>query len=167
MNKEYTYRLGTKSDIKKLQALGLISYGQFKNTLTEENWKKMEDNFSKEETFIDLLDIATCFVCEQKEDIIGMAFLIPHGNPNHLFGADCCYIRLVGVHPKYEGKGIGRKLTEMCVAFAKQSGEKIIALHTSEFQHAARHIYESLGFSKIKEFENLGKTFWIYTLNIN
>ncbi|MDX2173612.1 MAG: hypothetical protein SFY56_10845 [Bacteroidota bacterium] len=36
----------------------------------------------------------------------------------------------------------------MCIAHAKQNNEKTIALHTSEFMDAARHIYEGLGFNR-------------------
>ena len=115
---------------------------------------------------LNLLKIAKCFVCEKEDKLIGMAFLIPHGNPYLFFEADWSYIRLVAVDPAYEGKGLGKMLTQHCIDFAKESGEKIIALHTSEFQHAARHIYEGLGFKRQKEFELYAKRYWIYKLEL-
>ena len=57
-------------------------------------------------------------------------------------------------------------LTQRCIEKAKALEEKTIALHTSEFQNAARHIYESEGFKKIKEFELYGKKYWIYLLEL-
>ena len=166
--KEYTYRKGTVKDVKQFQELGLQSYGQFKTVLAEEGWKKMEATCGDETTYLKLLEIAECFVCEVNEKIIGMAFLIPHGNPVAFFEVDWAYIRLVGVAPSHEGKGIGRRLTEMCVDFAKDTGEKTLVLHTSEFQNAARHIYESMGFKKFKELDPIfGKKYWLYKLDLD
>lgn len=78
------------------------------------------------------------------------------------------YIRMVGVNPKYRGHGIAKDLTKMCIDFAKQNNEKTIALHTSEFMDAARHIYESIGFKVLEEtLPIFGKKYWLYTLDLN
>ena len=51
---------------------------------------------------------------------------------------------------------------------ARQNGENIIALHTSEFMDTARHIYESVGFKVLKEIDQrLGKRYWLYKLDLN
>jgi ribosomal protein S18 acetylase RimI-like enzyme len=162
-----TYRTATKSDLKQIQQLGLLAYEQFKPILTQENWAKWEENFNNDSNFLDLLDKATGFVCEVENELVGMAFLIPSGNPWLYFPTEWSYIRYVGVHPNFEGNGIGKKLTQQCIDKAKETGEKTIALHTSEFQNAARQIYESLGFIKIKEIEPVfGKVFYIYTIEL-
>lgn len=164
---ELNYRTASQADIKQLQQLRLLAYGQFKSVITKENWEKWELSLNSETNILNLLDIATCFVSELESEIVGMAFFIPHGNPTNYFQSDDSYIRLVGVHPKFEGKGIGRKLTQQCIDFAKESGEEIIALHTSEFQNAARHIYESLGFVKQKNLDLIfGKQYYLYTLKL-
>jgi len=63
--------------------------------------------------------------------------------------------------------GIAKTLTKMCMDHARQTKEKIIALHTSEFMDAARHIYENLGFKELKEIDPIyGKRYWIYILNL-
>lgn len=54
----------------------------------------------------------------------------------------------------------------MCVEKASKTGEKNIALHTSQLQNAARYIYERLGFEKQKEFESFGKKYWVFTLDL-
>jgi ribosomal protein S18 acetylase RimI-like enzyme len=72
------------------------------------------------------------------------------------------------VDPDYQGKGIAKMLTKKCIEHAIVLKEKTIALHTSEMMHAARHIYESAGFTILKEIEpRLGKRYWIYTLALN
>jgi len=162
----YQYRTATHDDIEQLRQLSLLAYGQFQSILGNENWEMMKAN-KNDSTFLNLLKIAKCFVCEYENEIIGMAFLIPRGNPSSIFKKEWCYIRLVGVHPRYEGKGIGRKLTQMCIDIAKALGEETIALHTSEFQNAARHIYESMGFVKLKDLDPIfGKQYYLYTLQL-
>jgi ribosomal protein S18 acetylase RimI-like enzyme len=164
---EYQYRTGTLADLKKLRQLGVDSYSQFKDVLNVENWNKLNTSLSSESFYTELLTISTCFVCETDEQIVGMAYLIPKGNPTELFDKDWSYIRMVGVHTDHTGKGIGKKLTQMCISHAKETGEKIIALHTSEFMDAARHIYENLGFKKTKELApRLGKKYWLYQLEL-
>jgi len=161
------YREGNSQDVAGLQKLALISYGQFQNILTEENWNKLRTHITNENLFPDLLKTSKGFVCEYENEIIGMAFLVPKGNPTEIFQEDWSYIRMVGVHPDFGGKGIGKTLTQMCIDFAKSTEEKIVALHTSEYMNAARHIYESLGFKQIKELEpRYGKRYWIYKLEL-
>jgi len=161
------YREGLIEDVEQLKFLALLSYGQFQNTLTEENWIKLRTHISNENLFPHLLKSSKGFVCEHNNEIVGMAFLVPKGNPTEIFQEDWSYIRMVGVHPNFGGKGIGKQLTQMCIDYARSSEEKIIALHTSEYMNAARHIYESLGFKQIKELEpRYGKRYWIYKLEL-
>jgi len=161
------YREGNSDDVAGLQELALISYGQFQNTLAEENWNKLKAHITNENLFPSLLKISKGFVYEQENEIIGMAFLVRKGNPTEIFEEDWSYIRMVGVHPDFGGKGIGKMLTQMCIDFAKSSNEKVIALHTSEYMNVARHIYESLGFKQIRELEpRYGKRYWIYKLEL-
>lgn len=165
MHKDYTYRQGTMTDVKELANLALLSYGQYKNKLSEEHWETMSANLSNENSHLELLKISTCFVCAHNDKIIGMAYLIPKGNPTIFFEESWAYIRLLGVDPAYGGKGIGKQLTRLCIGFASDKGEKTLALHTSGFQDAARHIYESMGFKQVRELAPVhGKRYWLYTM---
>ncbi len=167
MAKEAIYRLGIVSDIPRLQQLGLAAYGQFKDLLGEANWKMMEANHKNEETYSNLLSISRCFVCECDNNIVGMAFLIPHGHPTEIFDKEWAYIRLIGVHPDYAGQGIGKTLTRQCIDYAVETDEQTIALHTSSFQDSARHIYESLGFVMEKELKPIyDRTYYLYKLSL-
>jgi ribosomal protein S18 acetylase RimI-like enzyme len=164
---EYTFRNATIADIEKLKRIGLNSFGNFKNQLTEDNWEKLKNYLTGENTYPELLSQSTCFVCQHVNDVVGMAFLIPKGNPTEVFQEDWAYLRMVGVDAAYAGKGLGRRLIEICIDHARTTGEKIIALHTSEFMDTARHLYESMGFNKVKELPSrLGKKYWLYTLEL-
>lgn len=165
--KTFTFRNCTDADQAQLKDLGLTSYGQFKDILSEENWTKLKGVLSVEDFYADLLKISTGFVSEIDGKIIGMAFLIPSGNPTEIFQSDWSYIRMVGVDPNFSGKGIGKQLTQLCIEQAKKTNEKVIALHTSEFMNVAKHIYESVGFKQIKELPpRFGKRYWLYKLDL-
>jgi ribosomal protein S18 acetylase RimI-like enzyme len=168
MNNEFTYREATEEDIPQLIALGLVSYGQYGPLLTEENRVKMRTNLSNTENWKRILSGSKSFLCMDKDKLAGMAFLIRSGNPWDIFLAEWSYIRMVGVEPAYEGRGLGKMLTQMCINYARESGEKIIALHTAEIMPAARHIYESFGFKILREIpQRLGVRYWIYTLELD
>jgi len=161
------YRAANLNDAGQLRQLALISYGQFQKILSEENWNKLRTHLTTEKLFPDLLNASRCFVCEHGNELVGMAFLVPQGNPTEIFQADWSYIRMVGVNPNYAGHGIGKKLTQMCIDFAKSTNETVVALHTSEYMNAARHIYEGLGFQQTKELEpRYGKVYWLYKLEL-
>ena len=162
---QFFYREASLNDKDQLKNLGIISYGQFSDVLGPENWTILNNFLNDEEKLIELMSISKCYVCVHQNKIIGMAHIIPSGNPWHFFKAEWSYIRMVGVDPEFGGKGIAKQLTSMCIEFAKNKNEKVIALHTSEFMDAARHIYENLGFEKVEELEKrYNKRYWLYML---
>ncbi len=162
-----TYRQGSLADKDQLKHLGIISYGQYKPQMAPEHFEMMDRNLHNDENVAALINSSRCFVCLDGDRIVGMAYLVPSGHPWDVFEADWSYIRMVGVDPAYQGKGIARRLTLQCIDFAKQNNEKLIALHTSEMMDAARHIYESLGFERIREIPlRLGKKYWLYQLKL-
>ncbi len=163
----FTFRDAVMDDKPQLQALGLAAYRQHRLALGEENWQKMEHILSLANHYDPLLEYAKGVLCEEGDRVIGMAFLMPHGHPTALFEKEWSYIRMVGVDPAYSGLGIAKTLTRKCIDAARESGERYIALHTSEVMHAARHIYESLGFSILKEIEPMfGIRYWIYLMKL-
>jgi ribosomal protein S18 acetylase RimI-like enzyme len=161
------YRIAGPNDIPALRELGLASYGTLKNHLTADNWKKMESVLLSDDTFPVLVNSCFAFVCEADSQLLGMAFLVPSGNPTKIYSSDTSYIRMVGVHPDAGGKGIAQTLTSLCIQKAKELSEKTIMLHSAEVMYAARHIYEKLGFKKIQILdEHYGLEYWLYQLDI-
>ncbi|MBK8968004.1 MAG: GNAT family N-acetyltransferase [Saprospiraceae bacterium] len=161
-----TFRKGTIEDKDQLQALGVLAYSQHQSAMTPENWRTYNSFMSNPETFTYLMSTSTCFLCEHENEIIGMAFLVSNGHPTEMFEEHWSYIRMVGVNPNFEGKGIAKRLTKMCIDFALETNENFVALHTSEFMNAARHIYEGFGFKVARELTRYDKKYWIYLLNI-
>lgn len=61
-------------------------------------------------------------------------------------------LRLLIVRPEVRGLGLGARLTDECIAFARARGYRKIVLWTQSILTAARHIYASRGFV-LKESE--------------
>ena len=167
VNHELTYRRANAFDAPNIVGLTVNAYHDYKAVLAPADWARMETNLVNESLFVELLSKAAAFVCETDNQLAGVIFLVPSGNPTTIFPADWSYIRLLGVDPKYRGLGIGRKLTQLCVQHAQATHEIGVALHTSEFMNAARKMYEDLGFKQEKELVPMyGKRYWLYKLSL-
>lgn len=162
------YRQGTYDDLERLKQLAIKSWSQFERHLSSENWNNLSSSLKENATYTELLNKSTCFVCTTAiAEIIGMVFLVPSGIPNEIYDKEWSSIRFLTVDPDFAGQGIGKNLVTTCIEMAKQNGEKIIALHTSEMMTRARHLYESLGFQIVREIDQrLGKRYWLYSLDL-
>lgn len=79
-------------------------------------------------------------------------------------------LRLLHVEAEARGLGIGKRLVEECVRFARQAGYTKMTLWTQSILHAARHIYRKAGFQIVHEekHHSFGKdlTAEIWELNL-
>lgn len=169
----YTFKVLTPEELIKhrneLIQVAIEAYSNlFSKTLAESEYNLFEETMRNEETWNLLFEHARCIVCQHQHKIVGAAYVVSSGHPWKYFDSAWSYIRMVGVLPMYAQQGIGKKLTMHCIRLAKDSGESVLALHTSEIQEAARYIYESFGFTIHKELDPIwGKRYWLYTLNLS
>ena len=76
------YRNARREDLQALKKLALASWSIYQHELTEKNWTQLKSGLERNDTYLELLEIAYSLVCENKgNEIIGMAFLVPSGNP--------------------------------------------------------------------------------------
>jgi ribosomal protein S18 acetylase RimI-like enzyme len=162
-----SYRCAKDQDVKQLNDLRIASYSEFEKSLPEDGWATLNASLHDNNKLKEVLNNSRAFVGEIDGRVVGMAFWVSNGNPTTIYPAEWSYIRMVGVHPDFRGKGIGKRLTCMCIDDARENGEKIIGLHTSEVMDVARHVYESLGFTVYKEIDRIfGVRYWLYKMNL-
>ena len=86
-----------------------------------------------------------CWIAERNGQRVGCVFVVKDGADARL--------RLLLVEPVARGTGLGTRLVEECIRFARQKGYRKLVLWTHAHLLAARAIYAKTGFRKLKKTE--------------
>jgi DNA-binding MarR family transcriptional regulator/N-acetylglutamate synthase-like GNAT family acetyltransferase len=96
--------------------------------------------------FIRKLDPAKerCWIAEKDGENVGAVFLVKKSS-------SVAKLRLLLVEPSVRGLGIGKRMVEECVRFARYAGYKKIMLWTQSELVAARRLYQNAGFALVAQ----------------
>lgn len=84
-----------------------------------------------------------CWIAEKDREIVGSVFCSKRSKW-------VAQLRLLLVEPAARGLGIGTRLVDECVRFARHSGYQTITLWTQSILDSARHIYKEAGFRRVR-----------------
>jgi DNA-binding MarR family transcriptional regulator/GNAT superfamily N-acetyltransferase len=80
-----------------------------------------------------------CWLAELDGEPVGSVFVVKESKT-------VAKLRLLLLEPKARGRGLGRRLVEECIAFARDKGYRKLVLWTQSNLAAARQIHKALGF---------------------
>jgi GNAT superfamily N-acetyltransferase len=105
--------------------------------------------------FLDRFDPARerCWIAEREGQIIGSVFLVKKSRT-------VAKLRLLLVEPDARGLGLGARLVQECIDFAREAGYRKLVLWTQSELDAARKLYQRAGFQCVatEKHDSFGKT---------
>lgn len=92
-------------------------------------------------------ELERCIIAEMRGEIVGSVFVVQSSET-------VAKLRLLLVEPKARGLGLGSRLVQECITFARRAGYQKLILWTNSVLVEARHIYKKSGFKLVEQEEH-------------
>jgi ribosomal protein S18 acetylase RimI-like enzyme len=151
MDNAILMRDAAPAELEEIERLVKAAYLEYRPLFPEKVWQTWMDNVSQTVA----APAGKLIVAVAGGVIAGAVKFYPDAAQSGMgqWPAGVAAIRILAVSPAVRGRGYGTRLTEECVRQAREEKVATIFLFTGEFMHAARHIYEKLGFQRAPEFD--------------
>ena len=151
---ELQMRDARPNDRDAIEAVTLSAYQEYA-ALLPARWEGYRQNILA--TLADVQPAAQ-IVADQESHIVGTVLLYPAetvianpgGVPVTLTWPE---VRLLAVAPTARGQGVGAALMQECVRRARQSGARVLTLHTADIMEAAMRLYARMGFQRAPDLD--------------
>jgi ribosomal protein S18 acetylase RimI-like enzyme len=130
------------ADAADIDRVALAAFSQYRDLY--DNWPAFSRNIGR----MSRLDAELIVAADGARIGGAVGYVAPSRPSADFFEPDWPVIRMLSVDPAARGAGLGRRLTEACVARARRDGAPVIALHTSPIQKVARAMYLRMGFEE-------------------
>ncbi|WP_350274584.1 GNAT family N-acetyltransferase [Kribbella sp. HUAS MG21] len=95
---------------------------------------------------------AELWVAADASGLLGTVTYCPVGSVYREIGLDDeGEFRMLGVHGRARGLGVGTALTERCIERTRELGQRRIVMSSAAYMTTAHRIYERLGFTRLPE----------------
>jgi GNAT superfamily N-acetyltransferase len=151
-NDSLIIRNAKSEELDEVSLLMRDAYLEYKNYFPPEAWRSYSENIMDVHS---RLGISELIVAELNGRIVGAVtlFLDASRSLQEEWPKDWASIRLLAVHPKYRGKGIGRVLMEECIHRCHEQNIKTIGIHTAAIMSVACKMYERMHFIRVPKYD--------------
>ncbi len=156
MNSTVNIRFAALADAQTLADIGAASFfdafASDQRNKPEDMRVYMNENFTAEATRMDLTDKdVTIFIAEIEDKVVGYAKLQINSAEKCVQAKNPIELCRLYALQEFIGKGIGAKLMNACLDFAREENSDFIWLGVWEFNFRAQKFYAKFGFEKCGE----------------
>jgi GNAT superfamily N-acetyltransferase len=161
----YTIRNAREDEFLAVNEMAIETWQVLKPGYDPARWDDMLAVIGR---MADLAAKGELIVAVDQTRIVGaVCYMPPHTSNPEIFPEEWPTVRMLVTHPAFQGKGIGRRLTEECIRRANRDRADGIALHTSPVMSVALPLYLRMGFVMDRELPSIaGAPYARYVLKL-
>jgi ribosomal protein S18 acetylase RimI-like enzyme len=163
MSDEVTIRDFTTADQDSVNRVASTAWDQYASIF--EGWDRIAASIANTAS---LSSHAELLVAERAGLVAGVVgYVGPLRAREAIFPADWAIVRMLSVLPTERGRGIGRLLTDACIARARRDRVTTIGLHTTPVMRSALDLYLRMGFVLQRAIpDRFGVPYAVYALTL-